>query len=147
LIRVLLSLAIVLGLALVSIRWVLPRLVGMVPGRGAAPRLKLLDALPLDRQHRVALVRVGSREYLLGLGAGHVTAIDSWPAAEATESAAAASTGTTADRAASPAETNSGAAPAGDTTRALRDDDHVTTAPGGRAAAREAFADLLEARR
>jgi flagellar biogenesis protein FliO len=79
LLRVLLSLAIVLALALVTLRWVLPRLMGLTPARGKS-RLKLLEALPLDRQHRVALLRAGDREYLLGLGAGHVTALDSWPA-------------------------------------------------------------------
>jgi flagellar biogenesis protein FliO len=82
LVRVLLSLAIVLALAVVVLRYVLPRLMGLTPARGSRQRLRLLEALPLDRQHRVALLRAGDHEYLLGLGGGRVTAIDSWPAAE-----------------------------------------------------------------
>ena len=69
-----------LALAVVLLRYVLPRLMGYTPARGARPRLRVLEALPLDRQHRVALLRAGDREYLLGLGGGRVTPIDDWPA-------------------------------------------------------------------
>ena len=72
----------VLALALVTLRFVLPRLMGLTPSRGGQRRLRLVEALPLDRQHRVALLRAGDREYLLGLGGGRVTAIDAWPATE-----------------------------------------------------------------
>lgn len=67
-----------LALALVTLRWVLPRLMNLQPGGGKG-RLRLLESLALDRQHRVALLRAGDREYLLGLGSGRVTAIDWWP--------------------------------------------------------------------
>jgi flagellar biogenesis protein FliO len=85
-----LSLVVVLALAVVALRWVLPRLMGLTPGRGGERRLRLVEALPLDRQHRVALLRAGAREYLLGLGGGRVTAIDSWPAGEPAEAPEAA---------------------------------------------------------
>lgn len=139
LVRVLLSLTIVLALALVTIRWVLPRVVGMAPGRGRARRLELLDALPLDRQHRVTLVRAGGREYLLGLGAGHVTAIDSWPVAAGSAVEAGAPAAAGSDREDMPAL--AAAAPAA--SDASRD----AAAPGGVAAARARLADLPEARR
>ena len=84
LLRVLVSLAVVLALAVVALRFGLPRLMGMgALGGGRPRRLVVLESAPLDRQHRVALVRVSGREYLVGVGAAGVTALDSWPAEEA----------------------------------------------------------------
>jgi flagellar biosynthetic protein FliO len=81
LLRVVVSLAVVLALAVVALRFGLPRLMGMGALGGARTRrLQVLESAPLDRQHRVALVRVGGREYLLGVGSAQVTALDSWPA-------------------------------------------------------------------
>ena len=94
-----------LGLALVTLRWVLPRLMGLTPGRGGQRRLRLVEALPLDRQHRVALVRAGNREYLLGLGTGRVTTIDAWPARDPDPGADAAPAATTTPAAPGLAET------------------------------------------
>ena len=82
LLRVVVSLAVVLALAVVALRFGLPRLMGMgALGGTRTRRLQVLESAPLDRQHRVALVRVGGREYLLGLGSAQVTALDSWPVA------------------------------------------------------------------
>ena len=84
LLRVVVSLAVVLALAVVALRFGLPRLLGMgALGGPRTRRLQVLESAPLDRQHRVALVRVGGREYLLGVGSAQVTALDSWPAAGA----------------------------------------------------------------
>ena len=84
LLRVVVSLAVVLALAVVALRFGLPRLMGMgALGGPRTRRLQVLESAPLDRQHRVALVRVGGREYLLGVGSAQVTALDSWPAAGA----------------------------------------------------------------
>ena len=89
LLRVVVSLAVVLALAVVALRFGLPRLMGMGALGGArSRRLQVLESAPLDRQHRVALVRVGEREYLLGVGSAQVTALDSWPAAGAEAEAA-----------------------------------------------------------
>lgn len=95
LLRVVVSLAVVLALAVVALRFGLPRLMGMGALGGARTRrLQVLESAPLDRQHRVALVRVGEREYLLGVGSAQVTALDSWPAGDAHgELAPAASAG------------------------------------------------------
>jgi flagellar biosynthetic protein FliO len=91
LLRVVVSLAVVLALAVVALRFGLPRLMGMGALGGARQRrLEVLESAPLDRQHRVALVRVEGREYLLGVGAAQVTALDSWPAADAAVPGAAA---------------------------------------------------------
>jgi flagellar biosynthetic protein FliO len=107
LLRVVLSLAIVLALAVLALRFGLPRLMGMgALGGGRTRRLEVLESAPLDRQHRVALVRVAGREYLLGVGAAQVTALDSWPAPEAAGGVAEA-TGTPA----LPANSSSGAVP------------------------------------
>ena len=79
-----------LALALVTLRFVLPRLMGITPSRGGQRRLRLVEALPLDRQHRIALLRAGDREYLVGLGGGRVTPIDAWPAPSEAAAAEAA---------------------------------------------------------
>ena len=84
LLRVVVSLGVVLALAVVALRFGLPRLMAMgALGGGRSQRLQVLESAPLDRQHRVALVRVGEREYLLGVGVAQVTALDSWPVAAA----------------------------------------------------------------
>src|SRR5688500_12258977 len=84
LLRVVVSLAVVLALAVVALRFGLPRLMGMgALGGPRTRRLRVRGSARLDRQHRVALVRVGGREYLLGVGSAQVTALDSWPAAGA----------------------------------------------------------------
>ena len=84
LLRVVVSLAVVLALAVVALRFGLPRLMGMGALGGARTRrMQVLESAPLDRQHRVALVRVGEREYLLGVGSAQVTALDSWRAGHA----------------------------------------------------------------
>ena len=89
LLRVVVSLAVVLALAVVALRFGLPRLMGMGALGGArSRRLQVLESAPLDRQHRVAIVRVAGREYLLGVGSAQVTALDSWPAAGAEAEAA-----------------------------------------------------------
>ena len=90
LLRVVVSLAVVLALAVVALRFGLPRLMGMgALGGPRTRRLQVLESAPLDRQHRVALVRVGGREYLLGVGSAQVTALDSWPAGSGEGEAAA----------------------------------------------------------
>ncbi|HVS01996.1 MAG TPA: flagellar biosynthetic protein FliO [Thermoanaerobaculia bacterium] len=79
LLRVVLSLAVVLALAVVVLRFGLPRLMHL-QASSQGKRLQVLESVPLDRQHRVALVRVGGKEYLVAFGGGEVTTLDAWPA-------------------------------------------------------------------
>lgn len=87
LLRVLLALVAVLALAVVSLRWLLPRWQGRrLPGRPfagrPARRLQVLEVQAIDRDHRLALLRVarprGEREVLIALGAGGSSYLDSW---------------------------------------------------------------------
>ena len=72
--------AVVLALAVVALRFVLPQ---VVKGRGKrSARIDVLEVSPLDRQTKLALVRVGKNEMLVGFGAGQVRRLGAWPAAE-----------------------------------------------------------------
>lgn len=89
LLRVLLALVVVLALALVSLRWLLPRLSGLSGPLGAGRRerrLRLVEMQALGRDHRMALVEVdrptGRREVLMVLGGGSSCFLDAWPAAK-----------------------------------------------------------------
>ncbi|MEM6455484.1 MAG: flagellar biosynthetic protein FliO [Acidobacteriota bacterium] len=77
LVRVLLSLVVVLGLAVVLLRFGLPRISGLQVNRET--RLQLIELRPLDRQHKLALVRARDSQLLLGLGDGRVTLLQTWP--------------------------------------------------------------------
>lgn len=82
LVRVLLALLAVLALAVVSLRWILPRWQRRAPAGRSARRLRVLEVHTLDRDHRVALLRVararGEREVLIAVGAGGSSYLDSW---------------------------------------------------------------------
>ena len=82
LLRGMLSLAVVLALAVVLLRFGLPRLSGFRAPRGQR-QLNVVEVRPLDRQHRVALVEAEGRRFLVGFGPGGMTTIDGWPAATA----------------------------------------------------------------
>ncbi|MEM9552947.1 MAG: flagellar biosynthetic protein FliO [Acidobacteriota bacterium] len=73
--RMLVSLVVVAGLAVVLLRFGLPRL-GVLAG--ATTRLETLEVRALDRQHKIALVRARGEEILLGLGAGEITLLRAW---------------------------------------------------------------------
>lgn len=77
LLRVVLALGVVLALVMVM-RFVLPLLLKARPGRSS--EIELLAVTSLDRQNKVALVRVKEREVLLGVGPGGITAVGSWSA-------------------------------------------------------------------
>ena len=73
LLRLVLSLAIVLALAVVLIRFGLPRISGWRTGKESP--IEILGMRPLDRQHKVALLRAEGRKYLVLFGAGTATTL------------------------------------------------------------------------
>ena len=89
--RVFASLVLVLGL-LGGLLWGLKRLqLRMLPGGPAGRRMQVLDSLSVGPRQRVALVRVGTQDVLVGVSPGQMTALGSWPAAS-DEAAASAPT-------------------------------------------------------
>lgn len=70
LLRVLLSLVVVLSLAVVVLRFGLPWLQRLQGGAGRRGPLELVQVLTVDRLHRLAVVRWGERELLVGVGGG-----------------------------------------------------------------------------
>lgn len=80
LVQILASLAVILGLAWVILRYGLPRLLGQGRGRGVA--IEVLGVRPLDRQVKLAVVVAEGRRFLLAFGPGGVTALTSRPAEE-----------------------------------------------------------------
>lgn len=77
-----LALALVLALAWFALRLLKKLQIGAVGGSAAVP-MEVLRSVGLGPRERLVAVRVREREYLLGVTAGTVTLIDSWPAAEA----------------------------------------------------------------
>jgi flagellar protein FliO/FliZ len=78
--RVIGSLLLVFGL-LGGLLWGLKRLQTLnlrpgLPGR----RLEVLENLSLGPRQKIALVRVGEHQVLLGISAGQITALGQWPA-------------------------------------------------------------------
>lgn len=71
LLKTVLALIIVIGLAWVFLRWGLARL---LPGRGhTTGEMRVLDRLPLDGRRQVVLVQAYGRYLLLGVGDGSTT--------------------------------------------------------------------------
>lgn len=83
LVRVLLSLAVVLSLAVLSLRYVLPWLQSKGVARRRETRVEVLEIAPLDRQHKLAVVRWAGREILIGFGGGGFRRLASQPAGAA----------------------------------------------------------------
>ncbi len=79
-----LSLALVLGLAWVAIyglrKWQDRSLGAREAGAGNGRPLRFVRALPLGQRERVVLIEVGAETMLLGIGAGGVTLLSRWDA-------------------------------------------------------------------
>lgn len=77
--RIFASLLLVFGL-LGGLLWGLKRLQLRVqpglPGR----RLELLESLSVGPRQKIALVRVGSQEMLVGISPGQISSLGQWPA-------------------------------------------------------------------
>ncbi|MBL8669783.1 MAG: flagellar biosynthetic protein FliO [Alphaproteobacteria bacterium] len=83
--RFALALLVVLGL-LALLAWALRRFgpgAGLTARLGRARRLSLIEVLPLDSRHRLALVRRDGKEHLLLLGAQDSLVVESGIAAPA----------------------------------------------------------------
>ncbi|MEM7049977.1 MAG: flagellar biosynthetic protein FliO [Acidobacteriota bacterium] len=74
--RLLGSLIVVVGLAVIVTRYLLPRL--MVAGGRRGGRLEVLEVRAIDRQHKVALLQVAGRQVLAAFGPGGVARLDAW---------------------------------------------------------------------
>lgn len=75
LVQILASLAVVLGLAWVILRFGLPRLLGHTRSRGVP--IEVVGVRPLDRQVKLAVVVAEGRRFLLAFGPGGVTTLAS----------------------------------------------------------------------
>jgi flagellar protein FliO/FliZ len=74
------SLVLVLCL-LGGLLWALKRMqTGIRPG-GGVRQLQVIEAVSVGPRQKIALVRVGSREVLVGVSPTQLTALGSWPAA------------------------------------------------------------------
>lgn len=65
LLQTLLALAFVSVLAWIVLRWFVKRPAGLAGGR-----MRVLDRMPLDARRSVALVQIGERVFMIGLGEG-----------------------------------------------------------------------------
>ncbi len=77
------SMLLVLAL-LAGLLWGLKRLQAatLIPG-GAARQLQVIEAVSVGPRQKIALVRVGSREVLVGVSPANITALGQWPSAPA----------------------------------------------------------------
>ncbi len=73
------SLVLVFGL-LGAVLWGLKRLqLQSRPGQPGARRLQVLESHSVGPRQKIALVRVGAHEVLVGVSPGQITALGQWP--------------------------------------------------------------------
>lgn len=76
LVKTLVVLGLVVGLAYLTLNLGLRRLMGVnAPGRRLGSHVSVLDRFPLDAKHVLVVVRAGQEVLLLGTGEGHVSLI------------------------------------------------------------------------
>jgi len=73
------SLLLVLGL-LGGLLWGLKRMQSGVRLSGGERQLQVIEAVSVGPRQKIALVRVGSREVLVGVSPTQLTALGTWPA-------------------------------------------------------------------
>jgi flagellar protein FliO/FliZ len=73
------SLLLVFGL-LGGLLWGLKRLQGQVRPSPSGRRLQVLESQSIGPRQKIALVRVGAHEVLVGVSPGQMTALGHWPA-------------------------------------------------------------------
>ena len=76
--RMLGSLALVIVL-LVALLWALRKLQGKMNGHNTGRRLQIIESLSVGPRQKVALIRVGEREVLVGISPTQINGIASWP--------------------------------------------------------------------
>lgn len=79
------SLVLVFGL-LGGLLWGLKRLQLRIQPGQASRRLQVLETASVAPRQKLALVRVGAHEVLVGISPGQISALGQWPAAEKTPS-------------------------------------------------------------
>ena len=80
------SLLLVIAL-LLGMLWMLKRLKAMQEKHSGPRHMELLETLSVGVRQKIALVRVGSRQVLVGMTPGQFTALGSWDTATGTGSA------------------------------------------------------------
>ncbi len=76
--RMLGSLGLVIAL-LVALLWALRKLQGKMNSQNAGRRLQIIESLSVGTRQKVALIRVGEREVLIGISPTQINGIASWP--------------------------------------------------------------------
>ena len=76
--RMLGSLALVIAL-LVALLWALRKLQGKMNGHNTGRRLQIIESLSVGPRQKVALIRVGEREVLIGISPTQIHGIARWP--------------------------------------------------------------------
>ena len=61
--------------------WALKRMQTGVRPNGTPRQLQVIEAVSVGPRQKVALVRVGKREVLVGISPAQITALGNWPAA------------------------------------------------------------------
>jgi len=79
------SLVLVLGL-LGGLLWGLKRMQAGVRLSGGARQLQVIEAVSVGPRQKIALVRVGGRDVLVGVSPTQLTALGSWPSAAVDDS-------------------------------------------------------------
>lgn len=70
-VKMVLAMVIVIALAVVTIRYVIPKL-AMVRTRGGEAGMRILDRMPLDARKAVYIIEVEERRLLIGVSENHV---------------------------------------------------------------------------
>ena len=73
------SLVLVLGL-LGGLLWALKRMQTGVRAGGSLKQLQVIEAVSVGPRQKIALVRVGNRDVLVGISPAQITALGNWPA-------------------------------------------------------------------
>lgn len=76
--RMLGSLALVIAL-LVLLLWALRKLQSKMNSQNAGRRLQIVESLSVGTRQKIALIRVGEREVLVGISPTQINGIASWP--------------------------------------------------------------------
>ena len=76
--RMLGSLALVIAL-LLALLWALRKLQSKMNSQNAGRRLQVIESLSVGTRQKVALIRVGEREVLIGISPTQINGIASWP--------------------------------------------------------------------
>jgi flagellar protein FliO/FliZ len=76
--RMLGSLALVIAI-LLAVLWALRKLQGKMNSQNAGRRLQVIESLNVGTRQKVALIRVGEREVLIGISPTQINGIASWP--------------------------------------------------------------------